>query len=156
PDPLAGSYLVEQLTDELEQKASELITKVDDRGGSIGAIEQKFMQGEIARAALQYQRAVEKGDAVVVGVNKFQTQNDIEPQLLQIDAEAAQKQQARLAEFRAQRDDKAVADGLYSLQEAAKGDENLVPKIINALRAKATLGEVCDTMRGVFGEYRDS
>lgn len=156
PDPLAGSYLVEQLTDELEQKASELITKVDDRGGSIGAIEQKFMQGEIARAALQYQRAVEKGDSVVVGVNKFQTHNDVEPQLLQIDAEAAKKQQARLAEFRAQRDDKAAADGLYGLQEAAKGDENLVPKIINALRAKATLGEVCDTMRGVFGEYRDS
>jgi methylmalonyl-CoA mutase N-terminal domain/subunit len=156
PDPLAGSYLVEKLTDELEEQAEELITKVDDRGGSVGAIEQKFMQGEIARAALQYQRAVEKGDAVVVGVNKFQTHHEAEPQLLKIDAQAAKNQLKRLAEFRESRDDKAVEKALRHLQEAAKGDENLVPKILDALRAKATLGEVCDTMRGVFGEYRDT
>ncbi|MCB9894256.1 MAG: methylmalonyl-CoA mutase [Planctomycetes bacterium] len=156
PDPLAGSYLIEQLTDELEAKAAELITKVDDRGGAVGAIEQKFMQGEIGRAALQYQRAIEKGESVVVGVNKFQTSHQAEPQLQEIDAQATRKQLKRLAEFHAGRDDKAVEVRLRELQDAAKGDANLVPKILEALRAKATLGEVCDTMRGVFGEYRDS
>ena len=156
PDPLAGSYMIEQLTDELERQAAELITKVDDRGGAVGAIEQKFMQGEIARASLQYQRAVEKGEAVVVGVNKFQTDNDSDPKLLEVDAKAAEKQLARLEEFKQGRDDVSVGKTLYALQDAAKGDQNLVPKILDALRAKATLGEVCDTMRGVFGEYRDN
>ena len=156
PDPLAGSYLVESLTDELEAKAIELIEKVDARGGAVGAIEQKFMQGEIARAAVQYQRAVEKGEAVVVGVNKFESTSAAEPQLQQIDAGAAKAQLKRLSEFKAGREDAEVDKVLRELQDAAKGDANLVPKIINALRAKATLGEVCDTMRGVFGEYRDN
>ncbi|MCG3184447.1 MAG: Methylmalonyl-CoA mutase [Planctomycetes bacterium] len=156
PDPLAGAYLVEQLTDELEQKAEALIEQIDKKGGAVGAIEQKFMQGEIARAALQYQRAVEKGEAVVVGVNRFQSSNEAEPQLLKIDAKAAQDQLKRLAEFKAGRDAEAVVMALDALKEAAKGDANLVPKILDALRAKATLGEVCDTMRGVFGEYRET
>jgi methylmalonyl-CoA mutase N-terminal domain/subunit len=156
PDPLAGSYLVEQLTDELEAKALELIEKIDARGGSVGAIEQKFMQGEISRAALQYQRAVEKGEATVVGLNKFQSAQEAEPQLQSIDAKAARAQLKRLAEFKASRDDGLVDAALRELQAAAKGDQNLVPKILSALRLKATLGEVCDTMRGVFGEYRDT
>ena len=156
PDPLAGSYLVEQLTNELEAKALALIEKIDGKGGAIGAIEQKFMQGEIARAALQYQRAVEKGDAVVVGVNRFKSHSDAEPQLQQIDATAAKRQLERLAAVKTSRDDAAVDRALRLLQDAAKGDANLVPKILDALRANATLGEVCDTMRGVFGEYRDT
>jgi methylmalonyl-CoA mutase, N-terminal domain len=156
PDPLAGSYMVEKLTDQLEARALELIEKVDARGGAVGAIEQKFMQGEIARAALQYQRAVEKGDTVVVGVNRFQNSSEVEPALQQIDAGAAEAQLKRLAGFKSSRDDGVVDKALRALQDAAKGDANLVPKIIDALRAKATLGEVCDTMRGVFGEYRDN
>ncbi|MBZ0136481.1 MAG: methylmalonyl-CoA mutase [Planctomycetes bacterium] len=156
PDPLAGSYLIESLTDELEAKAQALIEKVDARGGAVGAIEQKFMQGEIARAALQYQRSVEKGEAVVVGVNKFESSSAQEPSLQEIDANAAKVQLKRLAQFRAARDDSALDKSLRELQDAAKGDANLVPKIINALRAKATLGEVCDTMRGVFGEYHEN
>jgi methylmalonyl-CoA mutase N-terminal domain/subunit len=156
PDPLAGSYFVEQLTDELEAKALALIEKIDAKGGAVSAIEQKFMQGEIARAALQYQRAVEKGEAVLVGVNRFQSKTAAEPQLQQIDAAAAKQQLERLAAVKAGRDDAAVDRALRALQDAAKGDANLVPKILDALRAKATLGEVCDTMRGVFGEYRDT
>ncbi|MBK8206050.1 MAG: methylmalonyl-CoA mutase [Planctomycetes bacterium] len=155
PDPLAGSYLVEQLTDELEAKALELIRKVDDRGGSVGAIEQKFMQGEIGRAALQYQRAVERGEQVVVGVNRFQDSGEAEPQLQGIDPSATKRQLKRLAEFKSGRNDAEVDKSLRELQQVARTDANLMPKILAAMRSKATLGEVCDTMRGVFGEYRD-
>jgi methylmalonyl-CoA mutase N-terminal domain/subunit len=156
PDPLAGSYFVEQLTDELEAKALELIRKVDERGGSIGAIEQKFMQGEIARAALHYQRAVERGEQIVVGVNRYQS--DLEPpaQLQGIDPKATGRQLKRLADFRSSRDAAGVAKSLADLHDAAKSESNLVPKILGALRSGATLGEVCDTMRAVFGEYRET
>ncbi len=114
------------------------------------------MQGEIGRAALHYQRAVEKGDAVVVGLNKFHSTRATEPQLLAIDAKAARNQLKRLSEFKSSREDTLVDAALRELQGAAKGDQNLVPKVLSALRLKATLGEVCDTMRGVFGEYRDT
>jgi methylmalonyl-CoA mutase, N-terminal domain len=156
PDPLAGSYLLEQLTDELEQKALELIAKVDKRGGSVGAIEQKFMQGEISRAALKYQRAVEREEQIVVGVNRYVTQDPPRTDLQQIDAAAAQRQLERLTAFKAARDEAAVKSALEGLKNAATGDDNLVPPILDALRKGATLGEACDTMRGVFGEYRDT
>ncbi|MBX3459121.1 MAG: methylmalonyl-CoA mutase [Planctomycetes bacterium] len=156
PDPLAGSYLVEQLTDELEAKAEALIAAVDERGGSVGAIEQKFMQGEIARAALQYQRGIERGEQVVVGVNKFQSADEAQPELQGINPEATKRQLKRLSEFKAGRDGALVKKSLAELSDTATGDGNLVPKILAALRSKATLGEVCDTMRAVFGEYRDS
>jgi methylmalonyl-CoA mutase, N-terminal domain len=156
PDPLAGSYLVEQLTDELEQKALELIAKIDERGGSVGAIEQKFMQGEISRAALRYQRTVEREEQIVVGVNKYVTEDEPRTDLQQIDEAAAQRQLERLAEFKASRDDGQVKQKLSELEDRAKGDGNLVPAIIAALREKATLGEVCDTMRKVFGEYTEA
>ncbi|MBE7492033.1 MAG: methylmalonyl-CoA mutase [Planctomycetes bacterium] len=155
PDPLGGSWLVEKLTDELEQKAQALIARVDELGGAVGAIEARFMQGEIARAALAYQRAVEKGDAVVVGVNKFQSETQAQPELQKIDQLAVERQMRRLAEFKSGRDAAAVGAALAGLKEAAKGDSNLMPHILAALRSQATLGEVCDTMRAVFGEHRD-
>lgn len=156
PDPLGGAWFIEQLTDELEQKALELITKIDDMGGAVGAIERKFMRGEIARAAMHYQRAVEKGEEVIVGVNRFQSERSAEPELQEMDAAEAEKQLRRLGEFKAGRDESATRASLSALEVAAKGEENLMPRILDALRAKATLGEVCDTMRGVFGEYRDA
>jgi len=156
PDPLGGSYFIEKLTDELEAKAMALIARVDELGGSVGAIEARFMQGEIGRAALQYQRSVEKGDAVVVGVNKFQTEAQAQPELQKIDQLAVQRQLQRLQGFKAGRDAAKVRKSLDSLLSAAKGDANLLPHILTALRSDATLGEVCDTMRGVFGEYRDA
>ncbi|MCC6572955.1 MAG: methylmalonyl-CoA mutase [Planctomycetes bacterium] len=155
PDPLAGSYHVEKLTDELEAAAIKLIEDVDKRGGSVGAIEQRFMQGEIARAALAYQRQVESGDAVVVGVNKFNTVESRDLPLQKIDAAATRRQLERLKAFKTGRDGAKVKAALADLQATAKGTGNLMPKILAALRADATLGDVCDTLRTVFGEYRE-
>jgi methylmalonyl-CoA mutase N-terminal domain/subunit len=155
PDPLAGSYVVEKLTDELQSKAEALIKRVDELGGSVGAIEARFMQGEIARSALAWQRSVEKGDSVVVGVNKFQSDSDAPQQLQNINELAVARQLQRLEAFKASRDKPAVAAALGALETAARGDENLMPHILHALRKQATLGEVCDTLRRVFGEYRD-
>ncbi|MDC1143012.1 methylmalonyl-CoA mutase family protein [Planctomycetota bacterium] len=154
PDPLAGSYFIEQLTDELEEKAMALIAEIDELGGATGAIEQRFMRGEIARAALQYQRKVERKEEIVVGVNKFEREETVEPELQKIDAAAAQNQLERLAAFKAGRDNKKTTASLGKLKEAATGDANLVPTIIDACSNGATLGEVCNTLREVFGEYR--
>ncbi|MBX3474702.1 MAG: methylmalonyl-CoA mutase [Planctomycetes bacterium] len=156
PDPLGGSYLIEKLTDELEHKAMALIARVDELGGAVGAIEARFMQGEIGRAALAWQRAVEKGDAVVVGVNKFQSDTAYQASLQQIDQTAVERQLQRLAAFKAGRNAAGADKALQALQAAAKGDSNLMPHILAALRSDATLGEVCDTMRAVFGEHHDS
>lgn len=156
PDPLGGAYLIEKLTDELEAKAMALIARVDELGGSVGAIEARFMQGEIGRAALAWQRAVESGEAVVVGVNKFQTESEAPPNLQRIDESAVKRQMERLAAFKQRRDAAKVTAALGQLDGAAKGTANLMPAILGALRADATLGEVCDTLRRVFGEYRDS
>ncbi|MCC6464181.1 MAG: methylmalonyl-CoA mutase [Planctomycetes bacterium] len=156
PDPLAGSYLVEQLTDELEARALKLIGQVDALGGAPGAIEAKFMQGEIARSALAWQRSVEKGEQVVVGVNRFQKENEPAPVLQAIDESAVKRQLERLKAFKASRDGARAGKALDALEEAARGDANLMPPILDALRAQATLGEVCDRMRRVFGEYRET
>ena len=156
PDPLAGSYLIEQMTDELEERALELIHKIDEMGGAVAAIERKFPQGEIARAALAYQRQVERGEAVVVGVNKFQTTAAGVTELLKVDSRATQRQLDRVGAFKSRRDAGTAKAALLEVAAAAKTDANLVPRILTALRAQATLGEVCDTMRSVFGEYRES
>ncbi|MCC6150908.1 MAG: methylmalonyl-CoA mutase [Planctomycetes bacterium] len=156
PDPLAGSYLIERWTDELESRALELIRKIDEMGGAIAAVERKFTQGEIARAALAYQRQIEKGEAIVVGVNKFQTKEAAPGELLKIKPEVTQRQIARLAAFKARRDAPSAKVACGKVSEAAKTDANLVPVILAALRSGATLGEVCDAMRSVFGEYREA
>lgn len=156
PDPLGGAYLIEQLTDELEAKALALIERIDEMGGAAAAVERKFMQGEINRAAIAWQRAVERGEQVVVGVNKFQNAVEAEPAIQAINPESAKRQLQRLGEFKAARDHAAVKKALGEIAETAKGSGNLMPKILNALRTKATLGEVCDSMRAVFGEYRET
>ncbi|GIK51402.1 MAG: methylmalonyl-CoA mutase [Planctomycetota bacterium] len=156
PDPLAGSYLVERWTDELESRALEYIRKIDEMGGAVAAIERKFPQGEIARAALAYQRQVEKGEAVLVGVNKFQTQEQRPAELLKIDPASTRRQLERLSAFKARRNHAKAKAALHDVAQAAKTDANMVPSILGALRQEATLGEVCDAMRNVFGEYRES
>ncbi len=156
PDPLGGSYFIEKLTDDLEAKAMALITRVDELGGAVDAIEARFMQGEIGRAALAWQRGVENGESVVVGVNKFQTESDTPPELLKIDESAVKRQLERLAAFKQGRNGPKVQTALEELKGVAQGTANLMPAILGALRADATLGEVCDTLRQVFGEYRDS
>jgi len=154
-DPFAGSYYVEALTDELEARAKTLLTKVDELGGMVSAIEKGFPQREIQNAAYAYQKAVEKGGQVVVGVNKFQISGEVAPELLRVNESLGALRRTEVAAMRAKRDQKAVDARLAALTAGAKGTENLMPLIIAAVKAEATVGEVSDAMRGVFGEYQE-
>ncbi|BDU77068.1 acyl-CoA mutase large subunit family protein [Mesoterricola sediminis] len=154
-DPFAGSYLIESLTDELERMAEALIAKVDEAGGMVTAIEKGIPQREIQNAAYAYQKAVEKGEQVVVGVNKFAIQNEEKPELLRVDEALGARRREQVARYRAERDNGAVKARLEALAAAAKGTDNLMPLILAAVKAEATVGEVCDAMRGVFGEYQE-
>jgi methylmalonyl-CoA mutase, N-terminal domain len=155
-DPLAGSYTIEQLTDEIERRALAYIERIDAMGGARKAIEAGFIQNEIQDAAYAALRAVESGEQVVVGVNKFQRANDTLPSdLLRIDEAVQAEQIARLRTVRANRDSAKVAGALARIQAAAQTpDAPLVPLFVDAVSAYATLGEICNTLRGVFGEYR--
>ncbi len=154
-DPLAGSYYVESLTDELERRAAGLIAKVDGLGGMVAAIEKGFPQREIQNAAYAYQMAVQKGGQIVVGVNRFTLENEEKPELLRVDEALGAVRRAQIAEVRAERDNGAVRQRLEALGAAARGAENLMPRILDAVKAEATLGEVCDALREVFGEYQE-
>jgi len=153
-DPLAGSYYVECLTDRIEADARALIEQVDEQGGAARAIERGFFQEAIARSAYQQQKAIEAGEQVVVGVNRF-TDDSPPPPITAPDFSALEAQQrARLAEARRRRDGMAVAKALTELRTAAGGTTPLMPPIIAAVRARATLGEISDALREVWGVYR--
>jgi len=154
-DPFAGSYLIESLTDELESLATALIARVDEAGGMVAAIEKGLPQREIQNAAYKFQKEVEKGEQVVVGVNKFTIQNEAKPDLLRVDEALGARRRTQVAQYRSERDNGAVATTLAALTEAAKGTENLMPRILAAVKAEATVGEICDAMRVVFGEYQE-
>lgn len=155
-DPLAGSYAIEELTNQLEQKANEYIAKIDDLGGMLRAIETGYVQREIQDAAYDYQRAVETEDAIVVGVNRFQT-NETEPiPILKVDERIEREQIERVRAVRTKRD-AAVADRSVSmLSEAAAGTENLLPLILNCVEAHVTVGEISHSLRKVWGEYQEA
>lgn len=154
-DPFAGSYAVEELTTQLEKRAVEYIEKIDAMGGMLRAIETGYVQNEIQDAAYEYQRAVETGDAIVVGVNKFQDEEEPIP-ILRVDSRTERDQVARVQAVRAKRDANAAEQALKALENAANGTENLVPYILTAVEAYATVGEISHTLRGVWGEYRES
>jgi methylmalonyl-CoA mutase N-terminal domain/subunit len=154
-DPLAGSYYVESLTNTIEERAWKYIEQIDALGGSVHAIEQGFMQAEIERVAYNYQLALEQGRAVIVGVNRFTTENEEHPTILHIDAEVGRRQAAKLAELRQRRDNELVQQRLQALAQGAEGTANLMPLLIDAVEAYATLGEISDTLRRVFGEQRE-
>ena len=154
-DPLAGSYYVEYLTGKIEEQAWEYIRQIDELGGSVHAIERGFMQAEIEQAAYDYQRAMEEQKAIVVGVNRFTTENEERPTLLRVDPEIGRRQAAKLAALRLRRDNERVQQALAALEQAARGTENLIPLIVAAVEAYATLGEISDAMRHVFGEQRE-
>ncbi|HEY7355426.1 MAG TPA: methylmalonyl-CoA mutase family protein [Ktedonobacterales bacterium] len=154
-DPLAGSYYIEALTDELEQRAWEYIQKIDDLGGSVRAIEIGYMQNEIEEAAYQFQKDMEAGRRVIVGVNKFQVKEDLRPDVLRVDPAIGRRQAAKLAALRARRDNAAASAALAALEDAARGSANLLPRILAAVEAWATLGEISDTLRRVFGEQHE-
>ena len=152
-DPLAGSYYIEKLTDEVEARAQEYIDQIDRMGGAVAAIEKGFIQKEIGASAYRFQREIEKGERIIVGLNRFQTHEDKLTGLLKVDPEVGAKQVARLQELKNTRNNAAVQKALAELKTAAEGTDNLMPPILKAVKALATLGEVCDTLRGVFGEY---
>jgi methylmalonyl-CoA mutase N-terminal domain/subunit len=153
-DPLGGSYYVESLTRELEQKTLEYIGKIDDLGGAVAAIERGYMQREIHNAAFLYQREIEKKDRIIVGLNNFTTANDRPGDTLKMNPATEEKQRARLARIRAERDQAAAHAALSKVEATAHDGANLMPPIIEAVRNWATLGEIADAMRRVFGEYR--
>ena len=152
-DPLAGSYLVEYLTDEIEKQAAEYIKKIDAVGGALAAIENGFIQNEIQEAAFQAQRNLENLEDIVVGVNKFQVKEEISLESLKIDPKIEQEQHARLAALRASRDAQMVNDLLNKLEDTANSNANLMPVIIECVENKLTLGEICNRLRKVWGEY---
>ncbi len=156
-DPLAGSYYVESLTNKIEQEAYEYIEKIDKMGGAVAAIEQGYMQQEMAAHAYEYQHDVELGKRTVIGVNKFADNKKMaEQEVLTADLSVGERQIARLNKMKAGRDNAAVAAALAKLREAAKGTENLMPYLIDAVKTYATLGEICGVLREEFGEYKQS
>ncbi len=155
-DPLGGSYAIEYLTNEIERRAMEYITKIDEMGGMLAAIEAGYVQREIERAAYDYQKAVEAQEEIVVGVNRFQIKEETTIPTLKIDPAFERAQVERVRKVRAERDIAAAMSALSEVEQAARSGENLMPKIIKAVEAYATLGEIADAMRRVFGEYSEA
>jgi methylmalonyl-CoA mutase, N-terminal domain len=155
-DPLAGSYYVEALTNEIERRAFEYINKIDEMGGAVKAVECGFIEQEIQDSAYSFQKAVESNDQVIVGVNKFQTEWVTPSGLLKVDPAVREMQIKRLERLRAERDSSAVASALADLKKAAQGTDNVVPRILEAVKRRVTLGEICNVLREVFGEYTHS
>jgi methylmalonyl-CoA mutase, N-terminal domain len=153
-DPMAGSYFIEYLTSELIRRAKELIAEIDAMGGAVRAIETGFYQDRIARSAYEFQKKVERKEGIVVGVNEFVTEELHAPETLRIDPELEKDQIARVQKLRARRDSALANSSLEQIERAARGSENLMPHIIQAVESFATLGEISDTLRRVFGEFK--
>ncbi|MGW8144517.1 MAG: acyl-CoA mutase large subunit family protein [Anaerolineales bacterium] len=153
-DPLGGAYMIEYLTDEIEQRALAYIEKIDQMGGALVAIERGFIQGEIQEAAYQYQKQIESGDQVVVGVNEYIIEEEIELDRLQVDPRIEVEQSDRLAALRQNRDQAKVLELLGNLESAARGRENMMPLFIECVENQITLGEMCNTLRRIWGEYQ--
>jgi methylmalonyl-CoA mutase N-terminal domain/subunit len=153
-DPLAGSYYIETLTTEIEDKAMEYIMKIDEIGGAPAAIEKGFIQREINDAAYAFQKSVDANERVIVGVNKFQVNEERQFDYLRVNPESEREQIKRLSDLRKTRDNEKVNIALQTLRAGAEGDTNLVPLILKAVKVYATLGEICGVLREIFGEYK--
>jgi methylmalonyl-CoA mutase N-terminal domain/subunit len=156
PDPFAGSYVIEELTDKLESEANKLIREIDNMGGAVAAIEKGWIQNEIARSAYEYQQKVDSGEQIIVGVNKYQSDEDVNPNLLTIDQQAVEKQIQRVKDFKSQRNNDHVNNRLSELKTIASGPDNIMPAIIECVKHNCTLGEISDALRLIFGEYHPS
>ncbi len=152
-DPLAGSYYVESLTDGIEAEAFDILEEIDRRGGALEAVKSQWVQRQIQDVAFERQREIEAGERVIVGVNEYEVDEEPEMGLEEVDPDQEQAQRERLAAVRSDRDEEAVADALAAVREAARGDENVVPHVVDAVKAYATVQEVSDTFRAEFGEY---
>ena len=155
-DPLAGSYYVEAKTKEIEDEAMKYIDKIDDLGGAPKAIDRGYIQQEITDAAYDYQKAVESGEVVVVGMNKYKSDKEPKQELLKVDPQVGEMQKERLTKLKSERKNEAVEEKLEALRKACEGDDNVMPYIVDAVKEYATLGEVCGVMRDVFGEYEQN
>ncbi len=155
-DPIGGSYFVEKLTDRIEEEAEKYIEKIDKQGGMLKAIETGYIQEEIRRSAYLYQQKIEENEEVVVGVNKFQAKEEPRTPGIKIDPAVEEKQKKKLAKLKKSRDQGRVDRALKEIAEAAQGDGNLMPPILEAVKAYATIGEICDVLRGEFGEFRET
>jgi methylmalonyl-CoA mutase, N-terminal domain len=152
-DPLGGAYFIEELTNELERRARELIERVDELGGAVAAVEQGFVQREIEQAAFAYTQQVEAGEKVIVGVNKYAEPESEEIELYRLDPEAERRQLERTARVRSERNAEEAATSLERVRETAQGEANLLPPMREALRARCTVGEICNVLREEFGMY---
>jgi methylmalonyl-CoA mutase N-terminal domain/subunit len=155
PDPLGGSYYVESLTDEIEAAAQAYLDEIDEMGGAVAALDAGYQQRQIQDAAYRVQREIEREDRIVVGVNRFTDDEVVTPPLQRIDPALEREQVARLEALRSSRDEGAWAVALERLEVAARGTDNVVPAMIEAVKAQATLGEISDRLRDVWGEYRE-
>ncbi len=153
-DPLAGSYYIESLTTEIENKAMEYIQKIDEMGGAPAAIDKGYIQREIHDAAYSFQKSVDSSERIVVGVNKFQVDEEQKFDYLRVNPESEREQIKQLKNLRKTRDDDKVQTALHDLRQGAEGESNLVPLILEAVKIYATLGEICGVLRDVFGEYK--
>jgi methylmalonyl-CoA mutase N-terminal domain/subunit len=153
-DPLGGAYFLEELTRQVCDRAEAYIRKIDEMGGAAAAIENGFIQKEIQSSAYTYQKQIEKSERIVVGLNRFQVEEEKPANLLRVDPAVRISQLEKLKKLRTERDQEKVKQSLARLREVAEGKENLMPPIMEAVKAYATLGEICDTLREVFGEYR--
>jgi len=152
-DPLGGAFFIEELTNELEQRARELIDRVDELGGAVAAIEQGFVQREIEQSAFAYTQQVETGDKIIVGVNRYAEPESEQIELHRLDPEAERRQLERTARVRAERNADEAGGALERVREAARGDANLLPPMREALRSRCTVGEICNALRDEFGLY---
>jgi len=153
-DPLGGSHYIEYLTSQIESEIFKYLNKIEGMGGSLEAIKRGYIQKEITRSAYEYQKAVDSGEQVVVGVNKYTTDEEPPLKLLEIDEKIESKQIANLKRLKEKRDSKKLKDVLDKVQAVARSDGNIMPVLIEAIKSYATVGEISDSLREVFGEYR--
>jgi len=153
-DPLGGSYYIEYLTDKIEKEASEYITKIDSLGGALAAIEQGFQQREIQDASYKYQKMIEEGQQAIIGVNKFVSGYPKVMNMLRVNPEVERKQKERLAQVKRERDNAKVEQALKRLEDVARSNENTMPAFLQCVEAYATVGEISDTLRKVFGTQK--
>ena len=154
-DPLGGAYFLERLADQIEEQAMKYITEIDRMGGALAAIEKGYIQREIAQSAYSYQRAVDSGEQVIVGVNMFGSKEKQDTRVLEISAEVEEKQVAGLRRLKQERDNQRLGEVLAGVRDVARSDENIMPVLLRAVKAYATVGEISDALRDVFGEYRE-
>lgn len=156
PDPFGGSYVIEELTDNLVHEAQQIIKQIDEMGGAVAAIENGWIQNEIVKSACDYQKAVDNKEIIIIGVNKFVEEESVKPELLKIDVTATAKQVNSLKRFKQQRNNKLVVTKLNELKQFAQGNQNLFPQIIACVKNNCTLGEIADILREEFGEYHQN